>query len=60
MIEGTEIVVRLEPESRGEVCVQCIGEVVGKVTLPDLPKGIYSVTLQTPESASVTTIRIGK
>lgn len=59
-IEGTEIVVRLEPESRGEVCVQCIGEIVGKVTIPDLPRGIYSVTLQTPESASITTIRIGK
>ena len=59
-IEGTEIVVRLEPESRGEVCVQCIGEIVGRVTIPDLPRGIYSVTLQTPESASITTIRIGK
>ena len=60
MIEGTEVVGRLEPESRGEVCMQCSGEGVGKVTIPDLPRGIYSVTLQTPKSASITTIRIGK
>ncbi len=59
-IEGTDIVVRLEPQSKGEVCMQCIGEVVGRVTVPDLPPGIYSVTLQTPESASITTIRVGE
>ena len=57
-IKGTKIVVRFEPKSKDEVCVQCIGEIVGTVSIHDLPSGIYSVTIQAPDSTTITTIRI--
>ncbi len=57
-IEGTEIVVKLKPENTGDLCIQCIGEVVGRVTIPNLPMGIYSVKLETPQRAAITTIKV--
>ncbi len=50
--------VELYPVRREEVCVQCIGELVGRITITDLPAGDYSVTLRTRQRETNTTITI--
>ena len=55
---GGDIEVELSTVSKQEICVQCIGEVIGKVVIQNLPKGIYGVKLRTPDKALITTITI--
>lgn len=53
-----EIVVELRPESTGGACVQCIGEVVGEVTVSNLAEGTYTLKLETPQGKRTTTVSI--
>jgi len=57
-LEGKEIVVELRPESTGGACVQCIGEVVGEVTVSNLAEGTYTLKLETPQGKRTTTVSI--
>ena len=57
-IRGEELHVKFFPKQRKGMCVQCLGEVVGKVTIPDLPTGDYTVTVWNRQRSSKTTIRI--
>lgn len=57
-IEGTDIVVRLEPENEGELCIQCVGEIIGKVSVSGLQSGMYSVRVELPERVVTTSIKI--
>lgn len=53
-----DIVVNLETQKVGEVCVQCVGVVVAKVTIANLDPGSYSLQINTPDKSLVTTVRI--
>ena len=55
---GKEINVELIPLPKQEICVQCIGEVTGKVVIQNLTKGVYGVDVRTPDRAAITTIMI--
>jgi hypothetical protein len=57
-ITGNKIEVNLHPKSKDTVCIQCIGEVVGQITISNLPKGTYSLVLETPKRVLTKTIRI--
>jgi len=56
---GRNIEVDLSAVSKQGVCIQCIGEVTGKVVIQNLTKGTYSVKIKTPEKVAITTILIG-
>jgi hypothetical protein len=58
IINGNKILVEIDTESHGGVCVECIGKVVGRVTIFDLPSGEYEVDVRAPDEATLTTIRI--
>lgn len=53
-----DIVVRLWTERIGDVCTMCIGEIVGKVTIPNLTKGTYLVNVSTQQGESVVSVKI--
>ena len=55
---GMDIDVDLSAVSKQDVCIQCIGEVTGKVVIQNLTKGIYGVKVKTPDKAAITTIMI--
>ena len=63
-VEGTvssfvsDIVVDLQTKKKGEVCVECIGVVVAKVTISNLDKGTYGLQVNAPDKAIITTIKI--
>ena len=54
----SDIVVRLWTERIGDVCAMCVAEIVGKVTIPNLTKGTYSVTVSTQQGENVTSVKI--
>lgn len=53
-----DIVVRLWTERIGDVCTMCIGKIVGKITIPNLAKGTYSVKVSTQQGESVASVKI--
>ncbi len=55
---GSDIVVNLQTKKKGEVCVECIGVVVAKVTISNLDKGTYGLQVNAPDKAIITTIKI--
>ena len=55
---GRDIEVDLSAASKQEICIQCVGEVTGKVVIQNLTKGGYGVTVKTPDRAAITTIMI--
>lgn len=55
---GNLIEVDLSAVSKQNVCIQCIGEVTGKVVIHNLTKGIYGVEVKTSDKAAITTIMI--
>ncbi len=56
---GRDIEVDLSAVSKQTVCIQCVGEVTGKVVIQNLTKGTYSVKVKTPEKVAITSILIG-
>lgn len=50
--------VKFYTEELSRVCVQCIGEIVGKVMISDLKPGNYGVDVQGLGKALITTIMI--
>lgn len=56
---GGDIEVDLSAVSKQNVCIQCIGEVTGKVVIQNLTKETYAVKVRTPDKAAITTIMIG-
>jgi|GEM_PF-3578403 len=57
MKEGT-IAVSVSTDPKGGFCAQCLGIVVGRITIPNLSPGTYGLTVATPSSAAITTIMI--
>jgi heat shock protein HslJ len=57
-INGNKVLVEIDTKSRGGVCVECIGKIVGRVTIFDLPPGDYEVDVRAPDDSALTTIRI--
>ncbi len=57
-IDGNAILVEINAESRGEVCIECVGRVVGRVTISNLAPGTYGLDVRTPDKAALTTIMI--
>lgn len=55
---GSDIFVNLQTEKRGQVCVDCIGEVVGKVTISNLDRGDYSVHVTAPDKSVTQQVKI--
>jgi len=55
---GRDIEVDLSAVSKKEFCIQCIGEVTGKVVVQNLTKGTYGVKLKIPEKAAMTTVTV--
>ncbi len=55
---GSDIVVNLRTEKVGEVCVQCVGIVVAKVSISNLDKGLYGLQVNAPDKAIITTVKI--
>lgn len=55
---GSDIVVNLKTEKKGEVCVECIGVVAAKVTISNLDKGTYNLQVNSPDKSIITTIKI--
>lgn len=56
--DGSNILVEIRAESRGGVCIECVGKVVGRVTISNLAPGVYGVDVRTPDKAALTTIMI--
>ncbi len=57
-ISVEEIEVDLSTVSKQNACIQCVGEVTGKVIIQNLTKGVYGVKVNTPDKATITTIMI--
>jgi hypothetical protein len=57
-INGNDILVEINAESRGEVCIECVGKIVGRVTISNLAPGSYGLDVRTPDKAVLTTIMI--
>ena len=57
-ISGQDIEVDLSAVSKQNVCIQCIGEVTGKVVIQNLTKGAYRVEVKFPNKDAITTIMI--
>lgn len=59
-VEGTEIVVKLgiEAPPADSFCIQVLKAVLAKVTIFDLPRGAYTLTLETPAQTIRETVRI--
>jgi len=55
---GRDIDVDLSAISKQGVCIQCIGEVTGKVVVQNLTKGTYGLDVRTPDGAAITAIMI--
>lgn len=55
---GRDIEVDLSASSKQGICIQCIGEVTGKVGIQNLTKGTYGVKVETPDKATITTVMI--
>jgi hypothetical protein len=55
---GSDIVVDLRTVQKGEVCVECIGVVVAKVTISNLDKGLYTLQVNAPDKAIIETVKI--
>jgi len=55
---GKDIDVDLSAVSKQDVCIQCIGEVTGKVVIQNLTKGTYEVKVKTLDKAAITTIMV--
>lgn len=55
---GRDIEVDLSTVSKQDICIQCIGEVTGKVVIQNLTKGTYGIKVNTPDRAAITTIMI--
>lgn len=56
---GRDIEVDLSAVSKQGICIQCIGEVTGKVVIQNLTKGSYGVKVKTLDKAMITTVMIG-
>lgn len=57
-ISGREIEVDLHTVPKEGACIECVGEVTGRIVIPDLAKGIYGVKVSAPGKAAITTIMI--
>lgn len=57
-IQRGEIVVTLQPEQKGGMCIECLGRLLGEVRISHLPKGDYEVQIKTPEHVTRTTLEI--
>ena len=55
---GTDLIVDLDVKEKGEVCVECVGITVARVTISNLDKGTYGLQVNTPDKAIITTIMI--
>ena len=55
---GRDIEVDLSAVSKQGICIQCIGDVTGKVVIQNLTKGTYGVEVKTPNKAAITTIMV--
>ncbi|MBI2084293.1 MAG: hypothetical protein HYT70_01615 [Candidatus Aenigmarchaeota archaeon] len=55
-----DINVRLIPFPEGgvQVCVQCIGEIVGEVVVQNLSSGVHEVNVTTPDRTVTTSITV--
>ena len=52
-VTGNEIEVNMELVQVGEFCAQCIGTVVGQVTISDLNSGEYKIKINTPDKSLI-------
>lgn len=57
-INGRDIYVDLSAVSKQDTCIQCIGEVTGKVVIQNLTKGTYNIKINTPDKSKTTVIMI--
>lgn len=57
-MDGNRIVVEIGAVTQGVICVECVGEVVGRVTISNLAAGSYTVDVRAREKAALTTILI--
>ena len=55
---GKNIEVDISAVTKQQECIQCIGEVTGRVVIQDLTKGAYDIKVKTPDKATSTTIMI--
>jgi hypothetical protein len=57
-VEGTavlvdhQITVEFFPDDRGGACIECLGTIVGRITITDLPPGDYTVMVHTRQRES--------
>jgi hypothetical protein len=55
--DGTITVVMSARQGEG-FCIQCVGVVTARATIPSLAPGIYGLDVRTPSSAAITTITV--
>jgi len=48
---GNDVTVNLDAVKKGEVCVECVGIVVARVTISNLDSGLYNVQINTPDKS---------
>jgi hypothetical protein len=57
-MRGREIGVKIGVQPVGQVCIQCVGEIVARVAVTDLPAGVYKLNIEYPGGASEATITV--
>jgi hypothetical protein len=57
-MRGREIGVKIGARPVGDVCIQCVGEIVARVAVTDLPAGVYKLNIEYPGGASEATITV--
>jgi hypothetical protein len=55
---GTRIVGSLAVVSTNSACIQCLGRVVGEVTISNLQPGVYTLQIDTPGGEFIRTVEV--
>lgn len=57
-LKDRDILVTLEIARTGGICAQCLGEIIGRVTVNGLPEGVYTLHIRTPEGSRSIRLRV--
>jgi hypothetical protein len=55
---GNRLLVDMDLKKSAGTCVRCAGEVIGQITIKNLPEGTYTVRVRSPRRVFDTTVSI--
>lgn len=55
---GNRLLVDMDLKKTAGACVRCAGEVIGQITIKNLPEGTYTVRLRSPRRVFESTVNI--